>query len=211
MDRRNFLKTSSKLVAAGALLPSAVKAVFSKSGTEESFSLEVITDNADKASAMLEALAKNGNLGTTDLKFTEYPIAGDVVGDIVFVKNGRLFDFTNSSDAISLGLKEVRKSLNLPALISNPVRVRLYRKTYQDMSKVFVMRKGEIIKQVDFNSYGAFSLNGKSGLTKIDVSVSGIRVLDSECRHKICRQMKTISKSGDFITCIPNEIHIFAE
>ncbi|CAF4850355.1 unnamed protein product [Rotaria sp. Silwood1] len=135
MNRRNFLLASSMAVAAGTILPSALKA-FGKNGlaasNEENFSLEVITDNPDKASAMLEKFAKEGNFQTTNLKYAEYSVSGNAVGDIVLVKNERLIDFTKSNDSLSQGLKEIRSTLKLPSLISNPVRVPLFTKSDND-------------------------------------------------------------------------------
>ncbi|MBS1493654.1 MAG: NusG domain II-containing protein [Bacteroidetes bacterium] len=214
MNRRSFLIASSMAVAAGTILPSALKALTKTgitSSTEENFSLEVITDNPDKASAMLEKFAKEGNFQTTNLKYAEYSVSGNAVGDIVLVKNGRLIDFTNSNDNLSQGLKEIRSTLKLPSLISNPVRVRLFTKSDNNASKIFVMQKGQIIKQIDPLSYGNYSFTGKAGITKINISESGVKIMDSDCRHKICSKMKAITKAGDFLTCIPNELHIFAE
>ena len=211
MNRRDFLKVSGVAIAAGTVLPSIVKAGLLTSVTEDNFSLEVITDQPEKASALLERFAKNGSLGTGNLSYAEYPIAESVVGDIVFVKNGKLFDLINSSSDLANGLKDIRKELKLPSLISNPVRVRMFRKSEGKAKEIFVMRKGEIIGKFDPNSFGTFDVTGRSGNTKISFSENGVRVLDSECKHKICAKMRAITKSGDFITCIPNQLHIFAE
>jgi hypothetical protein len=73
------------------------------------------------------------------------------------------------------------------------------------------MQKGQIIKQLDPRSYGNHSFTGKAGVTKVNVSESGVRITDSDCKHKICSKMKPITKAGDSLTCIPNELHIFAE
>ncbi len=213
MNRRNFLLASTMAVAAGTILPSALKAIGKNNlpVSEENFSLEVITGNPDKASAMLEAFAKQGNFGMGNLKYAEYSIAGNAVGDIVFVRNGRLIDFTKSSDSLYEGLKDIRKTLSLPSLIENPVRLRLFTKSESEAKKVFVMQKGEIVKQIDMSMYGNYSFMGKAGVTKVNVSESGVRITDSDCKYKICSKMKAITKAGDFLTCIPNELHIFAE
>lgn len=211
MNRRDFIKASSMIVAGGSLIPASLKSASGKSDFEENFSLEVITDKADKASLLLESFAKYGNLGNSGIKFAEYPVGGDVIGDLVLVKSGRLFDFINSTDEMSAGLKEIRSSLGLPSLISNPVRLRLFRNEGQNAGKIFIMRNGLIIKHLDPQSYGNFKIEGKSGMTIISVQKTGVSISDSECKYKICKQMKPIRRSGEYITCIPNELHIFAE
>ncbi|MDD5362033.1 MAG: NusG domain II-containing protein [Ignavibacteria bacterium] len=213
MDRRDFLKTSSMFIAAGMVLPSAVKSMLSKPAAKsaDSFSLEVITDNPDKASSLIQQFAKNGFQGYNDLKYSEFPVSGSVMGDLVYVQNGQLCDYTKSYDDESLLLKEIRSKLSLPSVLSNPVRIRLYRNNGSDLRKVFVARKGQIIQTLDPFTADSVTLHGKSGKLILNVNNGIINVSDSDCKHKICKQMSSIRKNGDYITCIPNELQIFAE
>jgi hypothetical protein len=212
MDRRNFLKASGLFVAAGLVLPKAAKSMLShKPAANENFSLEVITGNSDLAVKLLEEFAKDGSLGNGSISYSEYPLSGNVIGDLIFVQGNNLIDYTRSFDDTGLKLREIRNKLSLPSLLNNPVRIRLYRNESTDLRNIIVTHKGNIISKLNPDNSGLYTFNGKSGKMVIDVSGNSVKVKDTECRHKICRMMNSIRKPGDYITCIPNELHIFAE
>lgn len=212
MDRRNFLKAAGIFAAAGMVLPKAAKSMLAGVPAEgENFSLEVITGNADLAVQMLEEFAKSGMLGSGSINYSEYPVSGNVMGDLIFVKDNNLVDYTRSFDDTGLKLREIRDKLSLPGLLTNPVRVRLYRNNGSEVKKIIVAQKGSIISKLTPGNSGLYTFNGKSGKMVIDVEGSSVKVKETECRHKICKQMSSIRKPGDYITCIPNELHIFAE
>ena len=140
MKRRSFLKLSGLVLATGALTSFSKVNAFSKlvKGTADNFSLEAIVKDSDYAAKLLEEFAKSGNLYTGLIKYSEYPIVGEVTGDLVFVKDNKLIDYTKSYDDVSVRLKEIRNKLNLPANIKNPVRIRLYKNNNDNISKFFV-------------------------------------------------------------------------
>jgi len=216
MKRRDFLKFSSIFAAAGMVLPSAAKSMFSKTAkllnvNSDSFSLEVITDRSDYATGLLEQFAKEGGF-TGNLSYSEFPVAGSVMGDLVFVRNNTLLDYTKSADEFALKLREMRKKLNLPSMIENPVRLRLFRNSGSTAKDIIVAQKGRIIARIDPDENNRFySYRGNAGKFILNVSNGTAKVSESECRHKICKQMSSINKQGDYIACIPNEIQIFAE
>lgn len=213
MDRRDFLKGTGLFLAAGILLPKAVKSMSGLPfGNEtESFSLEVITGNSDYAVKLLESFIKEGNLGSGNFSYSEFPIANNVMGDLVFIKENELVDYTKSGDDMSLKLMEIRKKLNLPSIVSNPVRIRLYRNSGNDVKKIMVAQNGKIISSINSDNSNEHTFYGKSGKLILDVNYGTAKVKDVECKHKICKQMSSISKPGDYITCIPNGLQIFAE
>ncbi|MCE1164263.1 MAG: NusG domain II-containing protein [Bacteroidetes bacterium] len=213
MNRRDFLKLSSIFVAAGVAAPAVLKSMTKKTlevGTG-SFSLEVITDNPEMAAALIEQFAKKGYSGYSGLKYSEYPVSGDVTGDLILVRNGQLVNYTVSGDEESMMLKEIRSKLSLPSMLSNPVRIRLYRDNGGSVSKLFVARQGKIIKTINPYSEDSVTLYGKTGGLVLGVSGGAAAVSKATCRHEICKRMGSINKTGDYITCIPNELHIFAE
>ncbi len=116
--------------------------------SDSSFSLEVITSNPDYAASLLEDFAKSGNLGSGEMKYSEYPVVGDVMGDLVFVNDNKLIDYITASDEVSVKLREIRKQLRLPSVIENPVRIRLYKNANKDVNSLFVVQKGNIIKKI---------------------------------------------------------------
>jgi len=212
MDRRNFLKASGLFVAAGFVLPKAAKSMLShKQPAGENFSLEVITGNSDLAVKLLEEFAKDGSLGNGSINYSEYPVSGSVMGDLIFVQGNNLVDYTRSFDDTGLKLREIRNKLSLPSLLSNPVRIRLYRNDSNDLKNIIVTQKGNIISKLNPDNSGLYTFSGKSGKMVIDVAGNSIKVKETQCRHKICQMMNSIRKPGDYITCIPNELHIFAE
>ena len=213
MDRRDFLKTSSIFFAAGILIPNAAKSMLSKSLNNgiENFSIEVITENSDSASLLLEDFVKSGIFGKGSFNYSEYPVSGSVMGDLIYISNNELINFTKSNDDISLKLKEIRKKLNLPSILSNPVRLRLYRNSGKEISRIIISQRGKIISRIQPDNSGLYTFNGKSGKLILNVNNRTASVFDVECKHKICKQMNSINKPGDYITCIPNELHIFAE
>ncbi|MCX6166335.1 MAG: NusG domain II-containing protein [Ignavibacteriae bacterium] len=213
MDRRDFLKASSLFMAAGILIPKVAKSMlaFPFGSDVDNFSLEVITGNSDYAIKLLEEFIKEGNFGKGSFNYSEYAISNNIMGDLVFIKDNVLTDYTKETDDISLRLKEIRKKLDLPSIISNPVRIRLYRNTGSEVRKIMVAQNGKIISRLDPADSNIHTFYGKSGKLILDVNSGKARVKDVECKHKICKQMSSIKKPGDYITCIPNGLQIFAE
>lgn len=212
MERREFLKTSGLIAAAGMLLPGIAKSMLS--GTlrkAEDFSLEVITDNPSYAVKLLEEFIKEGSLGKGSFKYSEYPVLNNTMGDLVYINGNELIDYTKSGDDVSIKLREIRNKLNLPGNISNPVRIRLYRNSSTETGNIVVVQNGKIISNLDSTKSGIHTFHGKSGKLSLEVNDNSARVKDTECKHKICKQMSSIKKPGDYITCIPNGLHIFAE
>jgi hypothetical protein len=212
MDRRDFLKGAGVFLAAGMIIPKVAKSMLSKNiNGNDNFSLEVITGNEGLAVNLLEEFAKNGGFGLSSMNYSEYPVTGNVMGDLIFVKGNELDDYTYADDDVSRQLREIRNKLNLPMMLDNPVRIRLYRNSGSTVKKIMVAQKGKIISRIAPEDNGLYALRGKSGKLILDIKNGSASVKETECKHKICKQMSSIKKPGDYITCIPNELHIFAE
>jgi hypothetical protein len=210
MERREFLKGAGMILAAGMLIPKVAKSMLSLS-TGDDFSLEVITDNSDYAVKLLENFIKEGNMGKGIFKYSEFPVLNYLMGDLIFVKGNELIDYTYADDDISKNLREIRNKLNLPNILSNPVRIRLYRNSGGKTGNIVVTQNGKIISKLDSGKNDEYIYYGKSGKLILNVNNNTAKVKDTECKHKICKQMNSINKPGDYITCIPNGLHIFAE
>lgn len=213
MDRRNFIKASGLFVTAGILIPKIAKSMFTLPFRSEvdSFSLEVITGKPDYAAGLLEDFIKEGNFGKGNFKYSEFPVSNNIMGDLIYVRENELIDYTKETDDISLKLNEIRKKLDLPTIISSPVRIRLYRNTGSEVRNIIVAQNGKIISRLDSTNSNLHTFYGKSGKLILDVNNGTVRVKDAECKHKICKQMSSIKKPGDYITCIPNGLQIFTE
>ena len=51
-------------------------------------------------------------------------------------------------------------------------------------------------------------LEGPYGITRVAIQNSGVTVLDSPGRRKICVQQGRISRSGGWLICLPNQVFI---
>jgi hypothetical protein len=213
MERRDFLKASGLILASGMLIPKIAKSMFNNaiSREVENFSLEVITENSDYAVRLLEDFIKEGNFGKGSFNYSEYPISNNIMGDLVFINDNELIDFTKLNDDLSIRLREIRNKLYLPATVSNPVRIRLYRNSGSEVKNILVAKNGKIISRFNSDYSDEHIFYGKSGKFVLEVNNNTARVKDVECKHKICKQMNSIKKPGDYITCIPNGLQIFAE
>ena len=212
MKRRDFLKASTIAIAASALTPfKSFGSVLRKMNDKKSFSLEVITSNPDYAVSLLQEFAKSGKLDNGEIKYSEYPVSGQVMGDLVFVDNNNLVNYPNLSDDLSLNLIEIRRKLELPKMIDKPVRIKLYRNNETNPNKIIVTYKGEIIQKFNPLIDDSYSLNGSKGKLILKVSKGNAYVTEVDCKHQICKNTGSIKNSSDYITCIPNELHIFAE
>jgi len=57
----------------------------------------------------------------------------------------------------------------------------------------------------------SYTYHGKSGKVVIKVTSGVTSITESDVSTWFVKKMNSIKKAGDYITCIPNELHIFAE
>lgn len=65
---------------------------------------------------------------------------------------------------------------------------------------------GEPKREVALSADGTFSVRGPIGETVLEVSQGGIRVLSSPCPRKTCVRTGPVSRPGEMIVCVPNEV-----
>ena len=53
-----------------------------------------------------------------------------------------------------------------------------------------------------------FTGTGYNGTCLISINSDGVQVIESDCPNKICIQMGRISRSGQWIACLPHRIFI---
>jgi len=213
MERRSFLKASALIAALGAMTPlKSVNAFAGKIMDDgQAFSLEAIVSDADYAEKLIEQFAKE-NLSTfKTLKYSEIPIQGSTSGDLVFVKNNSLINFTNANDDASLELSEIRKKLLLPRVIENPVRIRLYTENNSIAKNFVVVQNGKIAAKINSESSSSYNFYGKTGKIVLNISEGKAQITESGCAHGVCMKRGSINKSGEYIACIPNQFQVFAE
>jgi len=216
MNRRNFLKTGSILISAAAiskLYGFGSNKLLSNETRIQDFSIELITDDSDKAALLIENLIKDTGIGKGIIKYSEYDLAGIQNGDIVFFNSGKLVNYKDNDDIISRKLREISSQLGLPKIISNAQKIKFYTQTENHKAdKFLVIHNNTIIKEIQPSvSEKSYLINGSVGNLSIIVNNNKLRVTESSCKHKTCVNSKSISRAGEYIVCIPNEIVIMAD
>ena len=218
MNRRNFFKVSSLAVGAaavssiaGASLNKILAATTRPSNT--GFSIEVITDDEDNAIKLVESVINDMNYSGGTVKFTEYRLDRAESADIVLIENGSLLNYKTGRGDTEKRLQETAKSLGLPKIIQNPVRLKFSVQDSDNAAANFLIcHKDKIVNRIEASAKNQnITLRGSRGELTVNVSGLKARVVQSACTHKNCINSGSISLSGESIVCIPNEVHIIAE
>jgi hypothetical protein len=213
MKRRDFLKYSSLIVPATAVMgminPFDNK-VFAKVKNNGSFSLSVITDQPSKTIHTIEQAIKNSVYGKNSLEFTEYQLKGRHIGDIAYVKSQSLIDYRKETDEFSLLLDESANSLSLPRPLDDPMLLRF--SSQQNLvapGGVNIFRGETLVKQFSLdNDLEHYRVEGLKGHVDMRIKNKTVRITSATCKHKTCMNMEPISKPGENLVCIPNQINI---
>lgn len=213
MDRRNFLKQCA-LIASGFSVSKGValwpNSLFAKQIYLENFSLALITNKHDKAILKVEGLIKNLNLKNKNIKFSEYSMAGNHVGDIVLIRDNNLINFRAAHDDLSQHVLDISRELDLPQSLQNPVFMKFDTESNSlTPNFINVFHKNVLIDQFDINvDRDSHPIKGSKGLVIISIKNKSVRIISSSCKHKTCVKMRSINKPGQNLVCIPNEIRI---
>ncbi|MFI5144913.1 MAG: NusG domain II-containing protein [Ignavibacteria bacterium] len=216
MNRRNFIRTGTMLLA----LPAISKItgfgsskLYAATNTSKKFSIELITDKADKAIPMVEKLINDNFISAGLIKYSEFTIDGAQNGDIIYFDDGKLINYKAAEDGVSKKLREISNKLDLPKAVDNPLKIR-FSSTAPSASaeKYLVIHNGTIIEELTPGiTSKSIEIKGTNGNLSLLTSDNTLRVTKSSCRHKTCIESGSISKSGEYIVCIPNEIVIMAQ
>ena len=213
MKRREFLKYSSLIVPATAVMgminPFDNK-VFAKVKNSGSFSLSVVTDQPSKTIHTIEQAIKNSVYGKNSLEFTEYQLKGRHIGDIAYVKSQSLVDYHKEKDEFSILLDESANSLSLPRPLDDPMLLRFSsQQNLMTPDGVNIFRGETLIKQLSLdNDLEHYRVEGLKGHVDIRIKNKTVRITSATCKHKTCMNMEPISKPGENLVCVPNQINI---
>jgi hypothetical protein len=213
MKRREFLKYSSLFLPATAVMgvinPFTNK-IFAAVQSGSSFSLSIITDQPSRTIHLVEQAIKNSKYRRNTLQFTEYKLSGSHVGDIAYIRSQKLIDYRKGSDEFSQALHESAGSLSLPRILDDPVLLRF--SSEQNPLKpgnVNIFRGDALINQLPLDKdVEHFRIEGLKGYADIKIRNKFVSITSSSCKHKTCMNMKPISKAGENLICIPNQINI---
>jgi len=206
MKRRDFLR-NGLLIAGAVSIPGLAKPFISKdlvTGT----SLTIITDDVDKAASLGQSFFSKMNI-KSNLKYEDYDLIGNHTGDLVFVKNGVLFDFKNSDTADARLLKEIANKLHLPSNLKYPKLVKFIAVGNAENSDktIKIFSNNSLVKEIKFKKELVnFSVEGVQGSSEFQISQNGIKAISAPCGHKTCLKLGNISIVGDSLVCIPNKL-----
>ncbi len=213
MKRRDFLKYSSLVLPATAamgLFNPFTKKVFAATNGNDSFSLSVITDQPSKTIHTIEQAIKNSNFGNSSLQFNEYKLQGRYIGDIAYVKSQKLIDYHKNKDEFSMLLNESANSLSLPRTLDNPIMLRFSSEQNSiQPGGINIFTGNTLVKQLSLNKdIEHYRVDGLKGHVDIKIKNKSVSITSATCKHKTCMNMNPISKPGENLICIPNQINI---
>jgi hypothetical protein len=216
MDRRTFFKISSLTLGAAAafsITSAPLKRLLAGTKQNNNFSIELITDDADKAAKLVEQYISGLDLMRGPISYSEYESDKAESGDIVLINDGKLLNYKTGSGDMERGAKEIASALNLPRIIGSPRRLKFSTIDAESTAGSFlVFHKEKLVRKIEAAAQNEnISLSGTKGELRLNVSSRKARVTASSCTHKNCVNSGSISLTGESLVCIPNEIHIIAE
>ncbi len=217
MNRRDFFKKSSMSLSAAALAgitAGSFRDLYSKQvKNSKNFSFEIITDKPDEAIKLSEDFFKKYSYNDQVINFSEYPVTGNISGDIVFINDGKLINYKKGTDQINKDISQIAGALSLPQVISNPSRLRFYvTENKYPAEKFLVFHKNILIRSISSNDKNStLTIEGTKGNVLLNIENNKARVISSSCTHKTCINSGSIAFPGESIVCIPNELMILCE
>ena len=213
MKRRDFIKYSSLILPASAaigMINPFTKKVYAAVNNTDSFSVSVITDQPSKTVHLLEQAIRNSEYGSRTLQFTEYKLEGRHIGDIAYVNSRKLIDYHKESDEFSQLLNESAKSLSLPKPLDNPTLLRLSSlQNVTEPGSINIFRGDTLIKKLPLDKdTDLYRIEGLKGHVDISIKNKSVKVISASCKHKTCMNMEPISRPGENLICVPNQINI---
>ena len=213
MKRRDFLKYSSLILPATAvtgIINPFNKKIFAAVKKGDSFSLSVITNQPSRTIHLIEQAIKNSEFGTSTLQFTEYQLEGSHIGDIAYVKSQKLINYHKGSDKFSMLLEESANSLSLPKILENPTLLRFSsQQNSAEPAGLNIFRGEALFKQLPLDKeIDHFRVEGLKGHVEIRIKNKSASIVSATCKHKTCMNMEPISKPGENLICVPNQINI---
>ena len=213
MNRRDFLKYSSLILPATTVMGvinTFTNKVFAGTRNNNSFSISVITSKPSGTIHLIEQAIKNSEFGKSALQFSEYKLNGRFVGDIAFTKSQQLIDFHKKTDEFSSLLNDTANSLSLPGIFDDPVMLRFSSEQNRlEAGNINVFRGETLVRQISLDkNLDHFRVEGLKGHVDFSIKNKSVKITAATCRHKTCMNMQPISKPGENLICIPNQINI---
>ena len=214
MNRRTFLQRSSLIIpgmTVAGMLGAIPRKLVANNALPKSFSLSVVTDQPEKALALIQELLDQVKLPTKNMRYTEYVLHGDHVADIAYTRSGQLIDFRRENEFVCSELRTIASRLDLPRFCSNPVLAQFSSDAgVQKPSGILIFKDNELIIEKSFTAVTeAIHLEGVNGKVVLELNKDrSVRFAETSCAHKTCMTMGSISQAGQNLVCIPNQIAV---
>ncbi|MDD2400734.1 MAG: NusG domain II-containing protein [Clostridia bacterium] len=92
--------------------------------------------------------------------------------------------------------------------------IQLYFNHAPSKGQVIVKSKGEIVKYIHLQNdenVQRLEIEGKVGLSIIEIKDGMVRMVESTCPEKICIKQGWIKNPGQSIVCVPNEVVVYID
>lgn len=210
MKRRRFLINSSTLALGSLVFPQFLEANnFSQIQVGNTlFSLNLVTDQTENAIKLVEKLLQNSNLNFGKITFEEFQLAGNHVSDIALVQNGSLVDFRKGKNLLQNELNKISNLLELPQKVENPKLIKFYNQSTEP-EFVDIFSSGILVDKIALDkNLNSRVFKNQKGEIEFEIKNGKAQITEATCKHKTCLKMGKISKAGESLICIPNQISI---
>lgn len=214
MNRRAFLQKSSLIMpglGVAGILGSMPRKLFAEPVKMGSLSLSIVSDQPDKAVAMVQQLLNRSKLAQRHIHYTEYVLHGNHMADIAFTHSGQLIDFHHQDGPLLGELLKIAKHLNFPHSCNNPVLSHFsIENGIQKPSGIQVFKNNQLILEKAFpEKTETVAIDAPKGRIVLEVtSDHSVQFVETSCKHKTCMNMGKINQAGQNLVCIPNQISV---
>ena len=212
MNRRQFVGGS--ILAAGGLVAS--NKLFSRNNLNikssgknyNSIDMEILCDNPGAAYDSLSSFLKM--IKVSIVKIEEHQLIGDYIGDIVLIYNNCLVNYKADNTKYSHLVRNISDDLKLPRKIQNPTLIKAVSNTKNTSPKfVNVFKDNKIIDRLKISENKKdIHVPSDKGELYFSVNNHSVFTTHSSCKHKTCIHIGAISRAGQNIICVPNNIRI---
>lgn len=212
MDRRNFLKNFSMFGLGWAITP-ALSFATNRAAAPADFCLNLITDDSARAIPLLEKLLARFLPAEKNLQYSEYPLAGTHLADLVLIENRRVVDYRRANEELAKGAYEVAKNLGLPKKVENPVLMKFYTEARRGAAQTLnIFGNNILLKRLSLtDDAGTHQIENAKGRITLVIRNKSAKIINATCRHQTCMKMGTINTAGQNLVCIPQQFRLSIE
>lgn len=212
MNRRAFL-VNSGLVLAGAVamkIPLYGASAQLVREAADDWSIDIVTGNPKMAIARVQRILGAFVGSAQAITYREFAMSGAAMGDIVYVRNGRVVDYRSGADKIAQELADTARALGLPSQIAQPTALRFSSQTHaRTPQQVQIFVNDKLVQQAPLaRNNSGITIEASTGRATLAVRDRRVAIVDATCKHKTCMRMGGISRAGESLVCIPNRIRV---